>query len=137
MSERLAALLTAEVMKLRTAGIVTVGGAISAISFLVLAALAFWPTAGKYSWVIPVASVACVLVAAYRRRVDRDVDSQYLIALGFVVVFSAITLLETGRRFDIPTALVLAITGALAVLPLAAFAIALIASGSADDPYDD
>jgi hypothetical protein len=121
-------------MQARTAGIITIAGA---TSFLAMAVLAFWPTPGKYPWALPVAAVACVLVAAYRRYLEADGDSAYLLAIGFVAVFSGMTLLDVGHRHDLPTAAIIAVVVGLAVFPLAAFLLALIASGSADYPYDD
>jgi hypothetical protein len=121
-------------MKRGTARLLYVAGV---FSFLIMAALAMWPTPGKYPWVLPAAAVSISAFAWHRRRFHADQDSQYLLAILLVVVFSAMTLLHVGNDMRIPAFVVwIGIVG-LATAPIAAFVVALIASGSADYPYDE
>jgi hypothetical protein len=121
-------------MKRRTAGLLSVTGS---GAFLAMAALGLWPTPGKYPWLLPAAALSACALAWYRRRFHADHDSPYLLAIGLAVVFSAMTLLHLGHELQIPRYVVwIGIVG-LASMPIAAFAVALIASGSADYPYDD
>jgi hypothetical protein len=93
---------------------------------------AFWPVPGKYPWGLPVVVLAAAAAAVYRWRRHADDFGSMLIPLGAVGALSLWTLFF--KRGDESAFLLwLALLG----LPVGRLLLALIHSGSADDPYAD